>query len=144
VPRERQNSRLVAELTSPEHAPAVLRWLVDGCVEWQASGLGSAARVAKASAAYKANMNPLHDFAAECLVFDESAKCEVAVLANIYTAWASTNRVKFPLRTAPFKRALEALGARPGEWLGKKRAWGGVGLQPHVLAENPGWGFGGL
>jgi hypothetical protein len=41
VPKERQDKTLKEKLSGPEHAPAVLAWLVQGYLAWDRDGLGT-------------------------------------------------------------------------------------------------------
>src|SRR5690606_31738838 len=49
-----------------EEAPAILWWMVEGCLEWQANGLMPPERVKAATDAYFANQDTLAEWRAEC------------------------------------------------------------------------------
>lgn len=113
VPRERQNPRLVHELTSGAEAQGVLAWLVEGCRMWQREGLGSCKAIDSENDAYRAEMNPLAEFAHEKITItgNDSDLMSVADMREAYAEWCSERREKFPLKAKSFNRALRALGA---------------------------------
>lgn len=117
VPREKQNPRLVDELTSEAHASGVLAWLVAGCLEWQRNGLGSCPAIDAETEAYKLAMNPLAEFADEWLELGGGADAfaRVADVRQAYSIWCQDRREKFPLKAKAFGRALRALGAEGGD-----------------------------
>ncbi|MBP7571598.1 MAG: hypothetical protein KBA95_16180 [Acidobacteria bacterium] len=75
-------ARLRAEL------PGILAWAVAGCLEWQAQGLGGAAAVDAATAAYRAEMDVLGSFLDARCVVDPAARVRAALLYQAYKDWA--------------------------------------------------------
>lgn len=86
-------------LTDPEQAgPAILAWMLRGCLDWQAAGggkdgLGSCALVDGATAALRIRMDPLADFFEDCCVFELDAFTPTAAIGTRYTLWAEQNNV---------------------------------------------------
>ncbi len=68
--------------------PGILRRLVQGCLEWQRMGLGSAKAIDEATAEYKAESDSMGAFVEECVAFSESAKVSAAALYKAYRAWS--------------------------------------------------------
>jgi putative DNA primase/helicase len=74
-------------------APGILRWAVEGCLDWQAHGLGSPATIAEATTEYQADNDPLVDFLTECCVSDEAAITRAAAVQEMYAKWADRQRL---------------------------------------------------
>lgn len=135
VPKDRQDKELRAKLTSAEHAPAVLAWLVRGCIEWQRVGIGSCRAVDEASRSYRKAMNRASVFFDECI---EVTGDEDDVLANTklrsrYEHWCGKNGVKHPLQGRAFSKSVRELGATGGDdsaRVGGIRVWRGVRIRP--------------
>jgi putative DNA primase/helicase len=67
IPKARQNTRLAELWAQPEHAEAILAWLVEGCLAWRIEGLGTCAAVESESAAYRESQDPTAEFWADCV-----------------------------------------------------------------------------
>jgi putative DNA primase/helicase len=67
--------------------PAILRWLVGGCILWQEYGLIEPKSVLEATTIYQENEDPLHEFLLEETVKDSEAKTRLSELYNAYLAW---------------------------------------------------------
>jgi P4 family phage/plasmid primase-like protien len=117
VPKVEQDRHLRETLTSPEHAPAVLRWLVDGCVAWQRSGLGDCAAVASATTAYRASMNQAAGFVEARLAVtgDPADAVPSRAMRVAYEKWCEANSVRRPLDAKGLGQRLRALGVQGGD-----------------------------
>jgi putative DNA primase/helicase len=70
-----------------EH-PAILRWAIDGCLQWQAMGLAPPARVTKATDDYFTDQDTLGQWLAECTEKqDPSAFIRTAALFASWKQW---------------------------------------------------------
>jgi putative DNA primase/helicase len=100
VPKAEQDKDLPSKLTSPEHAPAVLAWLVEGFCMWQEHGLGTCAAVERATQRYRDEMNPVAEFAAEHLVITGHRNSEIPCryLRKRFEAWAIAEGKKWALQ----------------------------------------------
>ena len=113
VPKAQQDPKLRAKLTSPEHGRGVLAWLVRGAQAYlQAGELGTCEAVRRASEAYRHDVNPLAEFAEECLIVGggEEKYESRAALRDEYAAWCSRENVKMPLKQKRFFVALRDIG----------------------------------
>ena len=117
--------------------PAILAWLVQGYRDWQERGLDEPLVVRQASAALRISMNPMHDFYAQCCIFEPGAFSTSAALQTVYKQWADANgilpksRVGYKARAASLRRqgASDEGAAGFGVVDGKKvRGWTGVRL----------------
>jgi P4 family phage/plasmid primase-like protien len=68
----------------PEH-PAILRWMVDGCLEWQRDGLDIPEVVRKASDQYFSNEDTLEQWLADCV--DANDPRAFTTTRVLYTSW---------------------------------------------------------
>jgi putative DNA primase/helicase len=67
--------------------PGVLAWAVMGCVEWYQHGLGSAAAVDKATAAYREQTDAVERFLDEMCVVGEGLRITKAEMYEAYERW---------------------------------------------------------
>lgn len=70
----------------PEY-PGILAWAVRGCLEWQKHGLGLPEDVAKATKAYRAEMDVLGDFLEECCHQIPGVPTRLSELYAAYKEW---------------------------------------------------------
>jgi putative DNA primase/helicase len=70
IPKEERDRDLTEKLKA--EGPAVLRWMVDGFLEWQCDGLMVPERVRAATDEYLADQDSLSQWAEECTEADES------------------------------------------------------------------------
>jgi putative DNA primase/helicase len=95
--------------------PAILRWLVDGCLAWQKAGgakkgLGKATTVDEAKEAMRRSMNPLTDFFEEVCVFDQTLWCPRSRLRAAYIGWCKEGNARRPIGTREFNTRVRARG----------------------------------
>ena len=129
---ENPDPSVKARLRDPaELGPAILAWAVNGCLEWQRTGLGQAKAVDDAGAAYRAEMDPLRDFFDERCVFDPGARVTRRALRTAYEEYAKDNGVKSTLSARDFKERVlgrtgveELSSMREGDSL-PERGWQG-------------------
>jgi len=68
IPLERQDPNVMQTLKDTAvSGPAILAWLVQGCLAWQREGLHPPKQVLAATKGYRAEMDPLLDFATTCI-----------------------------------------------------------------------------
>ena len=93
--------------------PGILAWAIEGCVEWQRDGLGTAARIESETDAYFAESD---HFAAwlesECELVEQSEGYELATA--LFASWNKyLEGIKEPSENATkFGRRLRGLGLR--------------------------------
>jgi putative DNA primase/helicase len=89
IPPEEQDKRLFEKLFT--ELPGILNWALEGCVQWQREGLGLPMEVKTAMAAYRAEMDTLADFIAECCIIAHDATASAKELYTRYTRWCEEN-----------------------------------------------------
>lgn len=90
--------------------PAILRWLIDGCLSWREAGLGTASAIANASSEYFADQDAFGSWIEERCVLLSTAQTKPGKLLSDYNSWAKDNG--FPAMTS--NGFAEALDRRPG------------------------------
>lgn len=88
--------------------PAILRWMIEGCLEWQSTGLQPPKIVTDATAAYLAAEDALAEWMDECCERDPFAWSASSTLFASWTAWAT--KAGEPIGSQ--KRFVQALEAR--------------------------------
>ena len=112
--------------------PGILRWIVEGAVEYCRNGIGAAPdEVMEATEAYRQESDKLKDFIEEkCIMGDPKDYILVANLYPAYAAWAENAGEKFVLPKSVFDDRMENLGLFKGkDPAGLKRAWRGIKFQ---------------
>jgi putative DNA primase/helicase len=71
--------------------PAILRWMIDGCLAWQRDGLGTCKAVETASGAYFDDQDAIGVWAAERLAFATGLQAKRADLLSDFNLWARAN-----------------------------------------------------
>jgi putative DNA primase/helicase len=72
-------------------APAILRWLIDGCLEWQRTGLGTAQIIQDASCSYFDQQDAFGRWVDERCEFKKGAATKTGLLLADFNAWAKDN-----------------------------------------------------
>jgi putative DNA primase/helicase len=85
IPPAERDPKLLQKL-EPER-PAILRWCIDGCLEWQRIGLAPPVVVQDATAAYFADQDTLQQWLEECTEDGESAAFTRS--AELFASWKS-------------------------------------------------------
>jgi putative DNA primase/helicase len=105
--------------------PAILRWMIIGCLDWQREGLNPPKAVLDASTDYLASQNNFAAWLAEACVKSPNSKTSVADLFGSWKAWCDANGEKYGsaralgdlLEEAGFPRKRVAHGKRTHDGL---------------------------
>jgi len=128
VPKAERKKEVKAALCDLAVAgPAILTWMVQGCLAWQAEGLGVPQAVDEATAQYRMEMDPLSDFIADCCVLDRDAHVSAADLWKAYQDYSRANGEDWPVARKEFAERLERRGCISGKSM-NTRLWKGIGL----------------
>jgi putative DNA primase/helicase len=87
----------------------ILRWLVDGCLEWSHNGLIVPSSVTAATNEYRAAEDVLAEFLKECMTFGETYQIKASALRNRLDEWCKTNGER-PISTRRVGDYLAAIG----------------------------------
>jgi putative DNA primase/helicase len=117
-----------------EEAPAILRWMIEGCLDWQKNGLIRPGVVVHATAEYFSEQDTVHQWVEDCCVIGATQSETLAVLFKNWSDYALANGEK-PGTTKWFNQTLTRLGCEavkntPGNH--GKRGFKGIGIRPVV------------
>ena len=107
IPVNERDPDLAAKLV-PEH-PAILRWMVEGCLRWQRDGLVVPEKVRKVSDDYFANQDTLEQWIDDCLDVGGPAFTTTRVLFTSWKGWAEARNASVGTEKA-FVEALTEKG----------------------------------
>ncbi|MBA4107638.1 MAG: hypothetical protein C0485_18040 [Pirellula sp.] len=89
IPEEEQDRELSDKLQA--ELPGILQWMVDGCLQWQASDLHEPPSVTDATAEYQVESDTFASWFAELVVRDNSKELTAAAAYSSYTSWCEAN-----------------------------------------------------
>jgi putative DNA primase/helicase len=107
IPEHEQDKELATKL---EHEfPGILRWMVEGCMDWQEDGLIAPDQVETATENFRSDMDRLGEFLAECCLEASEATASAQELYNVYKSW-SYDRGESPDTQTAFGTRLRERG----------------------------------
>lgn len=111
IPKDKRDPKIKATLRNPKIAgPAILAWIVKGCLKWQEEGLVVPEIIERSTEEYRESQDPLREFFEDECVFDTTAFVKVISLRSAYDDWAKNNGMKFTLGPREFNKRLRAKG----------------------------------
>lgn len=125
IPDAKRDRKIVARLK--KEAPGILNWAIEGCLEWQASGLDAPESVKMATAEYQEEEDLIGQFIEEeCQLTGEIAK---HVLTAHFEVWAKSRGYKYaPSPRAVTDRAKRVPGIKDKKVRGA-RMWVGLSMK---------------
>lgn len=132
VPEELRDPKVKTQLTNPTLAgPAILQWLVNGCLAWQRDGLKIPAVVQQATDEYRASQDSFAEFISECCILESDAWVSSEDLRKAYDAWSSDGWLSGDsLTDKAFAMKLKRFGLVSKRSTNGVRGWSGVRLCP--------------
>ena len=136
IPPEQRDPYLIAKLL--QERDGILRWIVDGCLAYRREGLVPPQGVAAATDDYRADSNPLKDWAEACCVLEVRATATSESLHASYANWCGESRYRgkpIPSRSPKWGASLASLGCQSGRESidgEKQRVWQGIRLSDVV------------
>lgn len=134
IPAEDRDPTLDARLEA--EWPDILRWCIEGCLEWQQHGLAAPEAITKATTDYLTAEDALGQWIAEACMADANNQANTSDLFVSWKRWA--DRAGEPVGSA--KRFSEALEARGYQRTRTKAARGFLGLCPRPEYDPGGGG----
>lgn len=123
-PEDKRDSKLEAKLTA--ELPAILRWAVEGCFEWQKHGLGMPKAVKDAVEEYQSSQDTFQIFLDTTCERDSNAQESSQKLFDAYKLWATNSGMRSPMMQVTFNNTLKDRGIqhkktnRGNVWVGLK------------------------
>jgi putative DNA primase/helicase len=127
IPFEQRDPDLAAKLV-PEH-PAILRWMVAGCLEWQRDRLDVPAVIHEASEHYFADQDTLGQWIEDWLDLDPNAFTATRQLFASWQIWAEQRNTRVGSERA-FAQGLADKGYNQGRTR-SARGFSGIRLKAH-------------
>ena len=126
IPEQERDKTLKDKLLA--EAPGILAWAVQGCLEWQQSGLGEPPEVVSATAGYREEMDTLGAFLTEGCIVGPTLLVRCSALYAEYRRWAEeTGECRLSQRA--LSQRLQERGFRRVETgHAKTWCWQGLGL----------------
>jgi putative DNA primase/helicase len=125
IPREEQDKDLHRRFL--RERAGILRWAVEGCLDWKRKGLGEPPAVVKATEEYRTEMDILANFINDCCIEDRTAKARSKDLYAEYFHWCEENGEAL-LGKRNFGTRLKERDYEPTK-VGGDRGWKGLTLK---------------
>lgn len=137
VPREKQIDNLSARIVE-EEGPAVLQWVIDGCLAWQRDGLNPPEVVLQRTAEYAEGQDTLSQWAEEELEVDPDASISRHALFAAWSQWkhardeyaGKEGSFRETFRPVAEKHKLEEVMVQEGDM--RRRGYRGIRLRLRV------------
>jgi putative DNA primase/helicase len=126
IPPDEQDKHLREKLIA--EAPGILAWAVQGCLDWQREGLTEPAGVSTATEGYRAEMDVLGGFIAECCEVSDGLTVTKHALYDAYQKWCEASGEFYVTKTTFGKRMIER-GFDSFQAPGKNRPWTWMGIE---------------
>ncbi len=129
IPAAEQDRKLTEKLRG--ELPGILAWIVRGCSEWMREGLKAPEEVRRATKAYRAEMDVLAAFLADCCLRDEGEEAFAGELWGAWKRWCEETgeqvgtQKRFGGQLAE-RGFLNHRDSRTG-----RKVWSGVSLRPN-------------
>jgi putative DNA primase/helicase len=109
-----------------QECDGILRWMVDGCAEWQRIGLSPPTSLQAAVNDYLMDEDVVGQWVAECCVEDAAATAETKTLFASWKTWAEAAGIELG-NIKTFGSAMRARGYHP-KYVQRARGWQGIAL----------------
>jgi putative DNA primase/helicase len=110
--------------------PAILRWMVEGCLEWQRDRLGTAPAIQKATGSYFEAQDAFGRWLAERCILDPTLSTRPGQLQADFAAWTRSSGETSALSAAEFREQVERTKGLRYVVNGGARWVRGIGLRP--------------
>lgn len=132
IPEQERDPSVKTKLRDVEVCgPAVLAWVIKGCLLWQKERLDPPAAVRELTDEYRKDQDPLKDFLEDCCVIQGNAQAKNKQLWESYTIWCRENGEKYPIGRKKFTQLLFSKGMDQFHD-GRHRMWIGLCLKDSI------------
>lgn len=105
IPDEEQDKHLPEKLLT--ELPGILSWAIQGCLDWQQTGLGMPDEIKQATAKYRGEMDILGTFLEECCILSQATETRAGDLYKTYTTWCGESGERAVSQTVFGRRMTE-------------------------------------
>lgn len=112
IPEEERDRQLGEKLKA--EGPGILRWALEGCLDWQRGGLRPPEEVQMATAEYREEMDSIGSFIEECCIKDPSQGNLANPLYQAYREYCSQSGME-PMSQKDFGLAMRERGFQKGK-----------------------------
>ena len=114
--------------TLEDELPGILNWALEGCREWQESGLRVPGKVSAWTDEYRENSDVLKPFIEEVIVFANDSTILISDLYKIYKEWERASGNDQPWGKQRFNKEIKRPGFEQHKSKTGQRVWRGVSL----------------
>ncbi len=122
IPEEERDRKLGAKLEA--EYPAILQWMIDGCLAWQDFGLGRPEAVTTAVENYLRDEDTFGSWIDDCLEIEKGAFTQSSDAYANYERWCDKNGEHYKLSQKRFSQKLEDRGYPRGKSAGSRGFFG--------------------
>jgi len=141
IPADKRLSRTEVDRNLKDEFPGILRWCIEGAIEWYKFGLMDPEKVKLATLGYMTESDTVLQFFDECVEEGPNKKITKADLYRGYKAWSYENGARWPMTSEMFSKRVSkktrTMNIREVRSSGGKRTWEGIDLAPE--ARNAMW-----
>jgi putative DNA primase/helicase len=131
IPESQRDAHLLDTLKT--EAPAILAWMVQGCLAWQRNGLGMPEAVLEATGGFRSESDQVGVFLEECCTLADGVFVLKAKLFEAYRQWC-LNAGEHPLKKNAFGTRIKKRGFKDKK-VHAGRVW--VGIELSSITEVP-------
>jgi P4 family phage/plasmid primase-like protien len=132
VPFTRKPARPDPELEQKLRSewPGILRWMIEGCLDWQTNGLMRPQSVTEATADYFAEQDLFNQWLDEKCDVERDNSAKWATTSELFSSWSAYAKAagEDPGTTRAFAPNMRRKGIRPYRHM-KARGWSGIRLR---------------
>lgn len=110
IPEDKRDQQLPLKLQA--EGAAILRWCIEGCLDWQENSLDPPDRVIATTQDYFDSEDKIGSFLDDCVGFADDQSVRTTYLFERYTRWAEAHREYVPSHKV-FLDMMETKGYRP-------------------------------
>lgn len=131
IPKEERDPELPQKLE--DEWPAILRWMIDGALEWQRIGLSVPEEVSAASQEYMEDEDTLSEFFADNIADIPFGEAEVAHVYERFKKWQRFTGASKIWSKKAMSGAFSEMGIKADRGTGGKRVYKGWQLKPEPI-----------
>jgi putative DNA primase/helicase len=133
IPENERDPHLKRRLQTPEARSAILTWAVQGCLEWQKTGLAVPEQVRAYTAEYRAENDYLAEFINDNCQLGSGLKCASGALYEAYKKWCEANGERPVAQRTLAKKLEERDDISKGKRSKNARLWEGITLTEEAV-----------